>query len=285
MYCKECGFQLSDDAKFCPNCGTKVELNGIGNIEKGAVWGTIESYHEHHDIDLKSITDNAQWENTTNLINKYVKDNEGKKLIIRTKATTNPNVFINYYCYNDSRDELSPKWYVNSTGQRLSDDFDEVESLIEDNLTFICKNGKWACAKLDKTYFKVLTPFVFEIVHNNGYAFFEKAKGEWGKYLIGKIAKVKYCEQSCVLTKNMELYKIHNIESSTICGIISITVLIFLCGMFISLLWDYITVGKGYIMFNNIATGIVCALFSLYTVIIYNPDKLKTYLQKIKYTT
>jgi len=43
MYCKECGFQLSDDTKFCPNCGTKVEMNGVGNIAKNAVWDSISA--------------------------------------------------------------------------------------------------------------------------------------------------------------------------------------------------------------------------------------------------
>ena len=25
MFCKNCGHEISDDAKFCSNCGTKVE--------------------------------------------------------------------------------------------------------------------------------------------------------------------------------------------------------------------------------------------------------------------
>lgn len=26
MFCKNCGHEISDDAKFCSNCGTKVEV-------------------------------------------------------------------------------------------------------------------------------------------------------------------------------------------------------------------------------------------------------------------
>lgn len=26
MYCTECGFKLPDKAKFCPNCGNKIEI-------------------------------------------------------------------------------------------------------------------------------------------------------------------------------------------------------------------------------------------------------------------
>ena len=59
MYCKECGFQLSDDAKFCPNCGTKVELNGVGNIEQKAVFGTIEK--EPSNVLSESIEEKAEW--------------------------------------------------------------------------------------------------------------------------------------------------------------------------------------------------------------------------------
>ena len=25
MICNQCGAQISDDVKFCPNCGTKIE--------------------------------------------------------------------------------------------------------------------------------------------------------------------------------------------------------------------------------------------------------------------
>ena len=27
MFCKNCGHEISDDAKFCSNCGTKVEVD------------------------------------------------------------------------------------------------------------------------------------------------------------------------------------------------------------------------------------------------------------------
>ena len=89
MYCKECGFQLSDDAKFCPNCGTKVELNGVGNIEQKAVFGEIEKDDEA--VDIKSINKQAQWSSLPNdLYNQQSK-------IICTKKTTEPRIFIKYF--------------------------------------------------------------------------------------------------------------------------------------------------------------------------------------------
>lgn len=64
MYCKECGFQLSDEAKFCPNCGTKVAINGIDNIESNAVWGDIEN-EETEEVTLEQISSKAQWDGNT----------------------------------------------------------------------------------------------------------------------------------------------------------------------------------------------------------------------------
>ena len=47
MFCKNCGAQIADDAKFCPSCGTKVELNGTpskqineGNADQKAIGST-----------------------------------------------------------------------------------------------------------------------------------------------------------------------------------------------------------------------------------------------------
>lgn len=34
MYCKKCGAQLADDAKFCKNCGEKVAEKSRGGITR-----------------------------------------------------------------------------------------------------------------------------------------------------------------------------------------------------------------------------------------------------------
>lgn len=34
MYCKKCGAQLTDDAKFCKNCGEKVAEKSRGGITR-----------------------------------------------------------------------------------------------------------------------------------------------------------------------------------------------------------------------------------------------------------
>lgn len=47
MFCKNCGAQITDDAKFCPSCGTKVELSSTpskqineGNADQKAIGST-----------------------------------------------------------------------------------------------------------------------------------------------------------------------------------------------------------------------------------------------------
>lgn len=133
MYCKECGFQLSDDAKFCPNCGTKVELNGVGNIEQKAVFGEIEKDDES--VDLKSINKQAQWSSLPNdLYNQQSK-------IICTKKTTEPRIFIKYFRYGNDTSELSPQWYVDEKQNILSQQYDAVSDIVDNDITFVKKMG------------------------------------------------------------------------------------------------------------------------------------------------
>ena len=137
MYCKECGFKLSDDAKFCSNCGTKVELNGVGNIEQKAVFGEIEKDDEA--VDIKSINKQAQWSSLPNdLYNQQSK-------IICTKKTTEPRIFIKYF--NNDTSELSPQWYVDEKQNILSQQYDAVSDIVDNDITFVKKNGKWACVE------------------------------------------------------------------------------------------------------------------------------------------
>ncbi len=51
MYCKNCGNQLADDAKFCTSCGTKqdqiVIANNSVNQPPGPNYGNVESGHNY----------------------------------------------------------------------------------------------------------------------------------------------------------------------------------------------------------------------------------------------
>ena len=206
MYCKECGFQLSDDAKFCPNCGTKVEQNGIGNIKQKAVFGKIEKDDEA--VDLKSINKQAQWSSLPNDL--Y---NEQRKIIC-TKKTTDPKIFIKYFRYDNDTSELSPQWYVDEKQNVLSQQYDAVSDIIDNNMTFVKKNGKWACVKYENCFLTEKTPFVFEKVitfrkKNNRCYHFVNAQGteKWRNWFEDrKIAEVEHCGKRRALTEDMELY-------------------------------------------------------------------------------
>lgn len=208
MYCKECGFKLSDDAKFCPNCGTKVELNGVGNIEQKAVFGEIEKDDEA--VDIKSINKQAQWSSLPNdLYNQQSK-------IICTKKTTEPRIFIKYF--NNDTSELSPQWYVDEKQNILSQQYDAVSDIVDNDITFVKKNGKWACVECENLFFKEKTPFVFDKIitfrnkKNNSYCHFVNAQGtekwrNWYNYFDGdKIAEVELQGKRMVLTSSMRLY-------------------------------------------------------------------------------
>lgn len=210
MYCKECGFQLSDDAKFCPNCGTKVELNGVGNIEQKAVFGEIEKDDES--VDLKSINKQAQWSSLPNdLYNQQSK-------IICTKKTTEPRIFIKYFRYGNDTSELSPQWYVDEKQNILSQQYDAVSDIVDNDITFVKKNGKWACVECENLFFKEKTPFVFDKIitfrnkKKNSYCHFVNAQGteKWGNWYNffdgDKIAEVELHGKRMVLTSSMRLY-------------------------------------------------------------------------------
>lgn len=169
MYCKECGFHSSDDAKFCPNCGTKVELNGIGNIEQQAVFGGIEKDEE---VNKDSVNEKAHWNNEYEDNKKTSKEPNRvkRKKIIRTKATTLPNVFVSYYSFEDDLcSELSPFWYVDSLGVPLSEYFDKLSLTVINSTTIVQKHKyqKWACGKFEydnncNLKFKIVTKYLFD---------------------------------------------------------------------------------------------------------------------------
>ena len=196
MYCKECGFQLSDDAKFCPNCGTKVELNGVGNIEKNAEWGTIES----ENVDDKSshyINESAQWNQTVHddtgrvrvTNSKVEKDSikahydktplsgdtkqQSTKLhietlpkprvaIIKRKRIQDSNIFVAYWGYGDDNTEYPNQWYEDSNYNRISNVYYGVSSTILNNTVVIEQDGKFALARIYDNKVERVTKFVFE---------------------------------------------------------------------------------------------------------------------------
>lgn len=170
MYCKECGFQLSDDAKFCPNCGTKVELNGVSNIKQKAVFGGIEKDDE---TNIDSVNEKANWEKKQE---QEVKVSEVPKTvkrtkIIRTDKTTSPNIFVNYYSYQDDESSrLSFYWYADSNGTIMSEKFHNLSLTIINNATMVQDiYENWACARFeyDNNYrmkLKITTEYVFDYV-------------------------------------------------------------------------------------------------------------------------
>ena len=83
MYCKKCGFQLSDNAKFCPNCGTMVEINGMSDIESKAVFGNID---DNEQIDLHLVQDKATWTDEEKL--SQVDSSFGNSIIIERNKQT-----------------------------------------------------------------------------------------------------------------------------------------------------------------------------------------------------
>lgn len=197
MYCKECGFQLSSDAKFCPHCGTKVEVNGIGNIEKNAVWGTICPDNIENDKSSNYINDKAKWDQTiypeTN--KKNIADNKDKKnsiieqheetyikqniqgqgetisvktslkprtKIIKRKQIGNSNIFVAYWGYSDDNRKYPNQWYEDSNHNKLSDVYYKVSSTIQNNTVIVKQNGKYAFARINDNKFERVTNFVFE---------------------------------------------------------------------------------------------------------------------------
>ena len=160
MYCKECGFQLSDDAKFCPNCGTKVELNGVSNIFKKTVWGTIES---DNDKSSHYISESVQWSQTahTKTEKESTVNNKSKKKsiqqkngktscnrdislqstkchaeippksrikIIKRRRIPNSNIFVAYWGYSNDNRKYPNQWYEDSNHNRISDIYYSVSS-------------------------------------------------------------------------------------------------------------------------------------------------------------
>lgn len=166
MYCKKCGFQLPNDAEYCPNCGTKVEINGVEDIAKKAVFGKIEKDEE---TDIESINEKAHW-NDQQEQNKNVtappKIVERKKIIC-TKGTNLYNIRVKYYGYEDDKSLQRPFWYENQAGTYRSEKFENVFFEIINNSTMVEKGGKWACGRFEGNIYsnwelKIITKYVFD---------------------------------------------------------------------------------------------------------------------------
>lgn len=218
MYCKECGFQLSDDAKFCPNCGTKIMVNGCGEIESNAVWGDIEK----DETDQNSF--NAQLNGKLHKDNHIVIGRQSQveqTKIIRKQETNTAGIYVAYWSYeNNEESELSPQWYVDSNGKGISRDYDYCSKGVAYNLTFVKKNSMWACCKLIDGHMTELTPFVFSDFDIDFYK--DQA---FSKYNIEVYSIVLYNHDRHILDSNMNLYKITkswwpNVMESIVCAVL-----------------------------------------------------------------
>lgn len=88
MFCKNCGHEISDDAKFCSNCGTKVEVDEdivvpvtvVDKTEEVAENNVEETLNttnvEQSDVEVKSVNEN---ESTTSVKEWYYVSNNDSK--------------------------------------------------------------------------------------------------------------------------------------------------------------------------------------------------------------
>ena len=78
MFCKNCGHEISDDAKFCSNCGTKVEVDEdivvpvavVDKIEEEVNESEVETNKEESVNENESTTSVKEWY--------YVSNNDSK---------------------------------------------------------------------------------------------------------------------------------------------------------------------------------------------------------------
>lgn len=78
MYCKKCGHELSDQDKYCSECGTKVEKEEIELSLSDAIDEAIQEQEETETLEevlvedslIDDITENKEWY--------FVENNESK---------------------------------------------------------------------------------------------------------------------------------------------------------------------------------------------------------------
>lgn len=88
MFCKNCGHEISDDAKFCSNCGTKVEVDEdivvpvtvVDKTEEVAENNVEETLNttnvEQSDVEVKSVNENESTASVKEWY--YVSNNDSK---------------------------------------------------------------------------------------------------------------------------------------------------------------------------------------------------------------
>lgn len=93
MFCKNCGFNLGDDTRFCPNCGTKVEqdMNDESNLNKTEASNNLQMDQTMQMPYTRQMIDNEIIHNNSTSINGQTAGN-GKK--IRSKSKKSKYVVI-----------------------------------------------------------------------------------------------------------------------------------------------------------------------------------------------
>ena len=78
MFCKNCGHEISDDAKFCSNCGTKVEIDK-DIVVPVAVVDKIEEEVNESEVDANKEESVNENESTTSVKEWYYVSNNDSK--------------------------------------------------------------------------------------------------------------------------------------------------------------------------------------------------------------
>ena len=91
MFCKNCGHEISDDAKFCSNCGTKVEVDKdiivpvavvdkTEEVTENNVEETLNTTNvEQSDVEVESVNEKEEAEESTSVKEWYYVSNNDSK--------------------------------------------------------------------------------------------------------------------------------------------------------------------------------------------------------------
>lgn len=135
MFCKECGYQLEPNTKYCPNCGTKVEFKGIGDVAGKAVWECFgeDVNSESEESSERSIRETCEFEKG--------------KAETNLKGVYRCSLLAKSSC-KDYESEVNA-WYEDVMGIKLSMSYDWVSCVIESSYAIALRADEEICLKFD----------------------------------------------------------------------------------------------------------------------------------------